>query len=148
MGPTLFRHILPRKYWVNFCKLVSGICILQRHSITHEDLIRGHELLMDFVVEFEKLYYQRMESRIHFVWQSIHLLTHIASETLPLGPLSCYAQWMLETAIGNLGHEICQDRDLYANLTRRAVLRAQVNSLQARFLGVKLDYGVQRVASH
>src|ERR1700761_9346991 len=89
-----------------------------------------------------------MESRIHFVRQSVHLLSHIASETLRLGPLSCYAQWTLETAIGNLGREIRQDRDLYANLTHRAVLRAQVNSLQARFPGVKLDYGVRRVASH
>ena len=139
LGPTLFRHLLPEKYWINFCKLVSGIRTLQRHCISHEDLLAGHELLMDFVREFEELYYQRMESRIHFVQQSVHLLSHIAPETLRLGPLSCYAQWTLETAIGNLGREIRQDRDLYANLTQRAILRAQVNSLQARFPGVKLE---------
>lgn len=70
------------------------------------------------------LYYQHMESRVHFVWQSIHMLTHIAPETLQAGPLSCYAQWTLEAAIGNLGQEIQQDQDLHANLTQQAIICA------------------------
>jgi hypothetical protein len=148
MGPALFRHLLPQKYWINFCKLVSGIHILQQHCITHQDLLWGNELLFDFVTEFEALYYQQMESHIHFIQQSVHLLTHIASETLRLGPLSCYAQWTLETTIGNLGCEICQDRDLYANLTQQVMLCAQTNALWACFPGVKLEYGDKRVTPH
>ncbi|KAH8987487.1 hypothetical protein EDB86DRAFT_2808878 [Lactarius hatsudake] len=80
-----------------------------------------------------------MESRTHFVRQSIHLLTHLGPETLRAGPLACYAQWTLETAIGNLGREIRQDRDLFANLTQRAIIRAQVNSLQARYPRIKIE---------
>ena len=64
---------------------------------------------------------------------------HIAPETVRAGPLSCYAQWTLEMAIGNLGREIQQDHDLYANLTQRAILRAQINSVHARFPTVKID---------
>ncbi|KAH8978597.1 hypothetical protein EDB86DRAFT_3090340 [Lactarius hatsudake] len=120
LGPVLFCHILPRKYWLNFCKLVSGIRLLQRHTITHDELLKGHSKLMEFV-------------------HDVHLLTHIAPETVRAGPLSCYAQWTLETAIGNLGREIQQDRDLYANLTQRAILRAQVNLVHARFPSVKID---------
>ena len=82
-----------------------------------------------------------MESRIHFVRQSIHLLTHIAPETFHVGPLACYAQWTLETAIGNLGREIRQDRDMFANLAQRAVLQAQTNSLQARFPYIQFVFG-------
>jgi hypothetical protein len=67
MGPMLFCHILLWKYWINFCKLVSGICLLQQHCITHQDLMQGNELLLDFVTEFKELYYQWMESHIHFV---------------------------------------------------------------------------------
>ena len=139
LGPTLFRHLLPRKYWLNYCKLVAGVCILHRHRIAHDDLLEGHHVLMGFVQEFEDLYYQRKELRIHFVRQSVHLLTHIAPETLRAGPLACYAQWTLETAIGNLGQEIRQDRDLFANLSQRATLRAQINSIRARFPGVQLE---------
>ena len=140
LGPTLFRSLLPDKYWKNFCKLVSGVRLLQRHQISREDLFKAHRILTEFVCEFEDLYYQRKESRIHFVRQSIHLLTHIAPETMQVGPLSCYAQWTLETAIGNLGREIRQDRNIYANLTQRAILRAQVNALRARFPEIQLEY--------
>ncbi|KAH9048851.1 hypothetical protein EDB84DRAFT_1261692, partial [Lactarius hengduanensis] len=85
--------------------------------------------------------------RIHFIRQSIHLLTHIAPETFRLGPLACYTQWTLETAIGNLGREIRLDRDMFANLTQRAVLRAQINSLQARFPEIKFEVGQDTVTS-
>ena len=139
--PTLLRHLLPPQYWRHFCTLVAGIRILQRPHISKHELLYGHELLTRFAREFEDLYYQRKESRIHFVRQSVHLLTHIAPKTFRVGPLACYAQWTLETAIGNLGREIRQDRDMFANLAQRAVLRAQTNSLQARFPGIQLEFG-------
>jgi hypothetical protein len=131
LGPALLRHILPKKYWINFCKYISGVRLLQQWVISPTDLQHGHRLLCGFVKEFEELYYQRREDRIHFVRQSIHLLTHIASEMICAGPLACYAQWTIETAIGNLGNEICQDRDPYANIAQRGVLRAQLNSILA-----------------
>ena len=75
------------------------------------------------------------------------MLTHIAPETMRAGPLSCYAQWTLETAIGNLGQEIRQDRDLYANLTQRAIIRAQVNVLQARYPRIKIGVNSRSTSS-
>ena len=56
LGPTLFRSLLPEKYWLNFCKLVSGVCLLQCHRISHKDLVKGHQILVEFVCEFEDLY--------------------------------------------------------------------------------------------
>jgi hypothetical protein len=109
LGPALFRHILAKEYWTNYCKYVSGVRLLQRWTISPADLQCGHKLLCDFTQEFERLYYQRRTDRIHFVQHSIHLLTHIASETVRIGPLSCYSQWTIETAIGNLGGEIRND---------------------------------------
>jgi len=133
LGPALFRHILAQEYWVNYCKYVSGVRILQKWVISPDDLKRGHKLLCEFTREFENLYYQRRPDRIHFIRQSIHLLTHIASETIRLGPLSCYSQWTIESAIGNLGEEIRQDRDPYVNIAQQGVLHAQLNSILAMF---------------
>ena len=92
LGPVLLRHILARPYWENYCKLVAGIQVLQRPLITPQDLRIGNTALKDFVREFEALYYQRKASRIHFIRHSVHLLTHIAPETVCAGPLACYAQ--------------------------------------------------------
>ena len=72
------------------------------------------------------------------------MLTHMALETFHTGPLACYAQWSLETAIRNLSHKIRQDQDLYANLTQRAILCAQLNALQAHFPGIQLNLREQR----
>src|SRR6266567_2990342 len=122
LGSALLQYILPREFWLNYCKYVSGIRILQQWVIFMDDLRRGHKLLCEFAQEFEQLYYQRRAEQIHFVRQSIHLLTHLAPETICVGPLSCYAQWTIETAIGNLGEEIRMDRDAYANIAQRGVV--------------------------
>jgi hypothetical protein len=85
---------------------VAGICLLQHPRIYQQELLDRNNLLLQFACKFVELYYQWKELWIHFVCQSIHLLTHIASETVQVGPLAYYAQWTLETATSNLGQEI------------------------------------------
>ncbi|TFK58439.1 hypothetical protein BDN72DRAFT_906735 [Pluteus cervinus] len=133
LGPGLFYYILPEVYWKNFCKFVRGIRLLGQRKISRQDLEEGHRLLLDFSREFEELYYQRNKNRIHFVRQSIHLLTHIGTETVRMGPPGCYAQWTMETLIGSLGEEIRSDVDPYGNITQRGVIRAQLNCIQAMY---------------
>jgi len=139
LGPALLRNILPETYWRNYCKLVRGIHLLQQRQISPAQLQEGTTMLSEFVREFEELYYQRRPDRIHFIRQSIHLLTHIGPETVRAGPVACYAQWTMETAIGNLGKEVRQDRDPYANISQRGILRAQMNSI--RCMMPHLDLG-------
>ena len=109
----LFYGVLPKKYWRNLCRLVCGIC--QAHQ-------SKHQFLLDFVIEFEQLYYQHLGCQLHFVCPCVHLLTHIASKVHRVGPGIVTSQWTMERAIGNLGHEIHQPSNPYANLSHRAVL--------------------------
>ncbi|KAF8228365.1 hypothetical protein L208DRAFT_1291898 [Tricholoma matsutake] len=113
LGPVLLRHILSQAYWEHYCKLVAGIQVLQHPIITLQGLKDSDKTLKNFVKDFKAVYYQWKESHIHFVHHSIHLLTHIAPETVQAGPPACYAQWTMETAIGNLGREIRQDKDFF-----------------------------------
>ncbi|KAF8225593.1 hypothetical protein L208DRAFT_1305537, partial [Tricholoma matsutake] len=71
-----------------------------------------------FCSEFEVLYCQRRPERLHFVQQSIHALTHLAPETVRIGPGICSSQWTMEGTIGNLVAEICQPSNPYANLSQ------------------------------
>jgi hypothetical protein len=139
LGPALLRHILPEKYWLNFCKIAWGIQLLYQRKLSPDHIKEGNQLLCEFHKEFEELYVQRRPDRIHFLRHSIHLLTHIAPETIRAGPLGCYAQWTMETAIGNLGEEIRQDKDPYANIAQRGLLRTQINALVAMMPGVLLS---------
>lgn len=56
-------------------------------------------------------------------------MTHLAKETVLKGPPICYAQWMMERTIGNLGQEICQPARLYNNLLQEGVRRCKINAL-------------------
>ncbi|KAH7891063.1 hypothetical protein F5I97DRAFT_1934111 [Phlebopus sp. FC_14] len=81
LAPALLYNVLPHKYWQNLCKLVRGIQLMTQHSISLKEIQ---------YVQFEEIYYQRREDRLHF------------------GPPICYAQWTMERTIGNLGQEIRQ----------------------------------------
>lgn len=55
----------------------------------------------------------------------------MAPETERVGPGIIYSQWAIEWTIGNLGEEIKQHSDPYANLSQRGLRRCQVNALKA-----------------
>ncbi|KAH8097056.1 hypothetical protein BXZ70DRAFT_895310 [Cristinia sonorae] len=124
---------MPKKYWKHFCLLVFGIRILQQRTITRKQLIEAHTALVQFCMEYENLYYQRAPERLHFVRQSIHVLIHLGPESERMGPLWAYTQWTMERYIGDIGAEIRQHSNPFANLSERNVRRAQVNALKAMF---------------
>ncbi len=105
--------------------------IIQQYAISSSDLVLADKLLRSFAHDFEILYYQRRESRLHFCRQSVHALLHLASEVTRIGPPICSSQWTMERTIGNLGEEIRQPSNPFANLSQRGLLRCQVNALTA-----------------
>ena len=131
MGPAIFHCILPNKYWEHFCKLVAAIRIMHQHEITTVQLCTAHVMLVEFVQEFEDLYYQCKPEQLHFHCQSIHALLHLTREAIRLGPQVYYTQWTMERSIGNLGKEIKQPSNPYKNLSHHAVCCCQVNALKA-----------------
>lgn len=131
LGPCLFYGLLPDEYWMNYCKSVRGIQILMQEEIWPAALAAAHRLLTEFSDEFERLYVQRRTDRIHFVRPSIHTMSHFAPETARVGPGIIYSQWGMERTIGNLGEEIKQHSNAFANLAQRGIRRCQVNALKA-----------------
>ncbi|KIJ06806.1 hypothetical protein PAXINDRAFT_36114, partial [Paxillus involutus ATCC 200175] len=131
LGPILLYNILPDAYFANYCKLARGFQIMCQHRISAESLIAVHTLLCKWERGFEELYYQFREDRIHFVQPCVHQVNHLATETLRKGPPICYAQWTMERTIGNLGQEIRQPSNPYANLAQEGVRRCRVNTLLA-----------------
>jgi hypothetical protein len=131
LGPGLLYGILPNLYFVNFCKLVQGVRILHQRTITKRELLSANDLIIDFVREFETIYYQRKPERIHFCRPVLHILLHLTPLVHTLGPLCYYTQWMMERTIGNLTEEMKQPSLPFANLAQRGLRRAQVNALKA-----------------
>ncbi|KIK36513.1 hypothetical protein CY34DRAFT_26311 [Suillus luteus UH-Slu-Lm8-n1] len=131
LGPALLYSILPQPYWLNYCRLVRGFRLISQHSISTTDLRAAHTCFVEWELDFELLYYQRRAECLHFIRPCVHSVSHLASETLQKGPPICHSQWTMERTIGNLGQEIRQPSNPYANLSREGVRRCQVNALKA-----------------
>lgn len=133
LGPALFHDIMPDKYWTHFCKLVRGIRIVHQRTIHMDELKEAHRLLIEYVEEFETLYYQRKAIRLHFVRQSIHALIHMARTSLRIGPYIIISQWTMERVIGQLVRQLRQPSHPYANLSNRALRDAQCTALRSMY---------------
>jgi hypothetical protein len=130
LGPGLFYKVLPDKYYQNYCDLVHGIRIVNQYSISRQQLLDATQSLVRFVQDFEEMYYQRREGRLHFIRQSIHQLLHLPSDVVRVGPPVASSQWTMERTIGNLTQELRQPSNPYANLSERSLIRCQVNALK------------------
>lgn len=129
--PALLYDVLPPRFYYHFCKLVFATRVIHWRHKSRDDLLAAHQAFLEFVYEFEILYYERKLSRLHFVRPCIHALTHIVPEHFRLGSLTELSQWTMERTIGNLGEEIRLHSDPYANLSQRVLERARANALRA-----------------
>ncbi|KAJ7669957.1 hypothetical protein DFH06DRAFT_1372493 [Mycena polygramma] len=139
MGPALLHGILPDEHWAHYCKGVSVIRTFQQNKLPREQIIQAHKHAISYVSDFEDIYCQRMPERIHFVRQSVHTMAHLGPEAIRIGPQTCYTQWPMERTIGNLGEEIKQPSNPYANLSERGLLRCQLNALKAMIPDLNFD---------
>ena len=64
---------------------------------------------------------------------------HLLHEVVRLGLPICSSQWTLERTIRNLGEEIKQHSNPFANLSQRGIRHAQVNALKAMVPDLDLD---------
>ncbi|KZV99848.1 hypothetical protein EXIGLDRAFT_605347 [Exidia glandulosa HHB12029] len=140
LAPALLYKVLPDDYWKSFCKLVRGIRLLYRRRLTPEEIKEMDVNLREFMLEFERLYYERNPDRVHFVRQSIHVLCHYASEAARVGPGICSSQFPMERTIGILTGELrLHTGAVYANLSQRGLLRSMLNALLAMCPEIQLD---------
>ncbi|TBU59038.1 hypothetical protein BD310DRAFT_818176 [Dichomitus squalens] len=122
----------PKYYW-HFCKLVAGARVALLLGTPVKFRPPAHTLLVEYVEEFEELYYSRRADRLHFCRQALHALVHLMPENVRVGPGWLHSQWALENAIGNLTAEIGSHSKPYENLSLRGLRRAQVSALIAMF---------------
>ena len=55
--------------------------------------------MLEYTKEYEAIYYHWVVMHLHFCWQSIHGLSHLAQDTIRLGLGVYLSQWTLEQTI-------------------------------------------------
>jgi len=97
---------------------------MHQHKITQDEVHKVHLALASFAQEFEIIYCQRKATQIHFICPCLHSVVHLPSKVIRIGPPICSSQWTLEHTIGNLGEEIKQHSNPFANLSQRGIRHA------------------------
>ncbi|KJA13285.1 hypothetical protein HYPSUDRAFT_151755 [Hypholoma sublateritium FD-334 SS-4] len=131
LGPGFFRQVLAKKYWKNFCKLVRGFRVIMQRSISGQQAQDAHFYLIQFVEEYENIYYQRRADQIHFNRPCFHTLLHAPQEVFCVGNAIHTDQFTMERAIGELGQNIRQPSNPYGALTQLALRKAKINALKS-----------------
>ena len=143
-GPGVFFKVLPDVYFTHFCRLVRAIRIIFQRSISSDEVSIADELLLQWVLDFELIYYKRDQNRLHFVHQCVHSLTHLARETCRLGPLWLSSQWTMERVIGYLGSLLRQPSNPFRNMAAQARRMASTNALVAMWPDLETTKGAPR----
>lgn len=109
---------------------MCGVWIITDRSIVGTHLEEAHSCLIQFVEEFENLYYQWRANCLHFCRPCVHTLLHVCDEVTQVGPGAYSTQFTMEHMIGDLAQEIRQPSNPFANLTQCALWWSQVNALK------------------
>jgi hypothetical protein len=56
LGPGLLYNVLPKPYYSNYCKLVFGMCLMNQHSISLNNMCDVNLTLTSFAQEYEVIY--------------------------------------------------------------------------------------------
>ncbi|KAH8929422.1 hypothetical protein BT69DRAFT_1367720 [Atractiella rhizophila] len=131
VGPGLLQGIIAEPYYSHYIKIVYCIRQLRCRKIGKGTLDTVENLIIEYVEEFEKMYYQQDIARVHFCRPSLHKMLHHVPQVRRLGPFIYITQWTLERTIGILGSWICQPSNPYQNLSQQAVRQAQCQALRS-----------------
>lgn len=102
-----------------------------QRRVTGHQIREAHSYMVQFVEEYENLYYQRRGDRLHFNRPCVHTLIHTPYEILRVGNGCNSDQYTMERSIGILGKRIRQPSNPFGNLAQLALQEAQVNALLA-----------------
>ncbi|KAG1744430.1 hypothetical protein EDB19DRAFT_1894577 [Suillus lakei] len=88
LAPTLLcSRFLNAKYHKHLCELVWIIKKMLQFSITHAEINELERRIANWVVKYEKYYYQHDESRLPACTLPIHGMLHIADDIRQCGPV-------------------------------------------------------------
>ncbi|KAL1680192.1 hypothetical protein EV122DRAFT_208322 [Schizophyllum commune] len=132
IGPVVLKRRFSKpKYYKHFVDLVCLINKCLQFEITTDEINEVREGFKEWVVAYERIYYQHDPRRLSACPLTIHALLHIADSIENMGPAWCYWAFPMERYCGALQPAIKSRRFPYASLDRFVVERAQLEQINA-----------------
>ncbi|KAK3925327.1 LOW QUALITY PROTEIN: putative eukaryotic translation initiation factor 5 [Frankliniella fusca] len=121
-------NILPPKFYDHLMLLVEGISLLNKSSVSSDDIKLSSTLLNQFVAEFQELY------GIRHMSHNLHMVIHLPHNVQNLGPLWATSCFKFEDMNGRLTNLVHGTRhvglQVYSHLSVATQLPLMINNLE------------------
>ncbi|KAF8674983.1 Transposase family tnp2 [Rhizoctonia solani] len=126
-APNLLRRrFMDSRYYIHFVRLVNLMNKCTDHAVDRSELPAIRRGFIEWVEDFEQIYYQHDPERIQVCTTNIHYLLHIVDSIERLGPLPGYWAFPMERYCSFIGASVKSRRFPYANIARRVCDVAQL----------------------
>ncbi|XP_046407911.1 uncharacterized protein LOC124172516 [Ischnura elegans] len=122
-GLPCLKDVLPDPYFAHFSKLVASIYTLCKGSISHEEAGKAEFILKRFVDDYQTLY--GPENMVY----NVHLLGHLPTQALKVGPLWAYSLFPFESANGRLVRIVKGTRSVGGQIARKYLMTLNISKL-------------------
>ncbi|KAA1474205.1 hypothetical protein DENSPDRAFT_860222 [Dentipellis sp. KUC8613] len=127
IGPILlYKRFRDEKYYRHFIKLVKLLNICLQFTVTRAEIEVIREGFIDWVKEYEELYYQYDPMRVSTCPLTVHALLHIADMIVLWGPVWAYWAFPMERFCGLIRPAIKSRKHPDASLDRYLLEVAQL----------------------
>nr|GAT47398.1 predicted protein [Mycena chlorophos] len=133
LGPILLeRQFTNNTYYVHFVELAKLVNLCLQFEYTSADIQTIRDGFINWVQQYESLYYQFRPERLSACPLTIHALLHIADSIEAAGPVWAYWAFPMERFCGRLQPYIKNRRFPFASLDGHVVAFAQLEIIKIR----------------
>nr|GAT46989.1 predicted protein [Mycena chlorophos] len=131
--PGLLHRRLPDVYHRHALQLVEFIKLCTQLSINRADLDQMDEMIVEYVLEFERLYYQYDIERLRTCPLVIHLLLHVPRSIRNTGPVWVGWTFWVERFCQFMKRGIMSRRFPWANMSKRVHNHITLREMRLRY---------------
>ncbi|KAJ8456982.1 hypothetical protein ONZ45_g18499 [Pleurotus djamor] len=134
IGPVLLQRKFRKEiYYTHFVELVRLVRLCLQFEISSEEIDEIREGFSNWVLKYEKLYYQYSPDRLATCPLTIHGLLHIADGITEMGPVWAYWAFPMERYCGKLQRGIKSRRFPFASLDNFVLYHAQLSHIKTLY---------------
>ncbi|TEB26702.1 hypothetical protein FA13DRAFT_1756223 [Coprinellus micaceus] len=134
LGPVLLQNVFKNKVvYDHFILLVTLISKCLQLSITETTVEEIRQGFIDWVEDYERIYFQYTGERLAACVSTIHTLLHIADGIEMLGPVWVYWAFAMERFCGKLARLIRNRRFPFSQLDNQVLQEAQLTQIKNDF---------------
>ncbi|KAJ7937833.1 hypothetical protein B0H13DRAFT_2302305 [Mycena leptocephala] len=127
LGPALLHGRLKTVYYRHFLKLVNIFNLFLKYFLPNDERDKLETAIVEWVEEYERLYYRYDDSRISACTLPIHALLHVPANIRTMRPLWCYWNFPTERFCGSTIHS---RKHPFTSMAHRLRDVAQLNQLK------------------